>query len=125
MQAEQLRDLVVAALEDMKAADVRTLDVRGQTAITDMMVFASGTSDRHVKALSNSVLDAVRGTGVKPLGVEGDRECEWVLVDLNDVVVHIMLPRVRDFYNLEKLWDVGGEAVSEEAEPMVRSRLKR
>lgn len=123
MQLEKLRELVVTALEELKAKDVRVLDVRGQTAITDMMVIASGTSDRHVKALANSVLNAVRDHGVKVLGVEGERESEWILVDLNDLVVHVMLPRVRDFYNLEKLWDVGGAA--EKAEPLIRSRLGR
>ncbi len=106
MEPEQLRDLVVGALEDMKAVDIRVLDVRGVTAITDIMVVASGTSDRHVKSLADSVLAKAREAGVKPLGVEGEGGAEWILVDLRDVVVHIMLPRVRDFYNLEKLWSM-------------------
>ncbi|MGH8371093.1 MAG: ribosome silencing factor, partial [Gammaproteobacteria bacterium] len=104
MNPEQLRDLVVAALEDMKGAEVRALDVRGSTPLTDFMVIASGTSDRHVKSLASSVLDKARAAGVKPMGVEGEQEGEWVLVDLRDVVVHVMRPQVRDFYNLEKLW---------------------
>ncbi|MGH8400567.1 MAG: ribosome silencing factor, partial [Gammaproteobacteria bacterium] len=88
MNPEQLRDLVVAALEDMKGAEVRALDVRGSTPLTDFMVIASGTSDRHVKSLASSVLDKARAAGVKPMGVEGEQEGEWVLVDLRDVVVH-------------------------------------
>lgn len=109
MEPEALRDLVVEALEDLKALDIKILDVRGKTAITDFMVVASGTSDRHVKALSNSVIRALKEHDIKPAGVEGDREAEWVLVDARDVVVHMMLPKVRDFYNLEKLWEVEGE----------------
>jgi ribosome-associated protein len=104
MKPEKLKDLVVAALEDMKGVDIRVLDVRGMTAITDFMVIASGTSDRHVKSLARSALDAVREKGVKPLGVEGEQGGEWVLVDLADVLLHVMRPQVRDFYNLEKLW---------------------
>ena len=106
MQAEELRDLVVTALEDVKGVDVTALDVRGKTAITDFMVIASGTSDRHVKALAENTLKEARDAGIKPLGVEGERSGEWVLLDLNDVVVHVMLREVRDFYNLEKLWSV-------------------
>lgn len=106
MIPEKMRDLVVMALDDLKAVDVRAIDVTGATAITDYMVVASGNSDRHVRALAQSVLEAARDAGVKPLGVEGERGGEWILLDLNDVVVHLMLPRVRDFYNLEKLWNV-------------------
>jgi len=109
MEPEALRDLIVEALDDLKALDIRILDVRGKTAITDFMVVASGTSDRHVKALSNSVLKSLKEHGIKPAGIEGETESEWILVDARDVVVHVMLPKVRDFYNLEKLWDVDAE----------------
>lgn len=110
MELDALVRLVTDALEDLKAQDIKVIDVRGKTAITDMMVMASGTSDRHVRSLADNVAIKAKEAGVMPLGVEGERDNEWVLVDLNDVVVHVMLPRVRDFYNLEKLWLTEGEA---------------
>lgn len=122
MQAKELRELVVAALEDMKAVDVRVLDVRGMTALTDCMVIASGTSDRHVKSLARAVQDHARAAGVKPMGVEGEEAGEWVLIDLCDVVVHVMRPQTRDFYNLEKLWSV---EVPAEEQPVPRMRRRR
>ena len=110
MRVRELQKLVVAALEDLKAVDVRVLDVRGKTTITDVMVVASGTSDRHVRALADGVIEKVKQRGSRPLGVEGEKQGEWVLVDLGDVVVHVMLSRVRDFYQLEKLWSVDVDA---------------
>lgn len=104
MDAERLRDLALKAMTDMKALDITVIDVRGQSAITDFMIVASGTSDRHLKAVATSVQVEAKQAGVKPLGVEGEQGGEWVLVDLRDVVVHVMLPRVRAFYQLEKLW---------------------
>lgn len=104
MRSEQLKDTVVAALEEIKAKDVVVLDVRGLTSITDFMIIASGTSSRQVKALADNVLEKAKAAGHRPLGVEGEREAEWILVDLADVVVHVMLPSIRDFYQLEKLW---------------------
>lgn len=104
MTETSLQNTVVSALEDLKARDMVVLDVRGLTSIADHMVVASGTSDRHVRALAESVIEKCKDSGHPPLGVEGLKDGEWVLVDLQDVVVHVMLPRVRDFYNLEKLW---------------------
>ncbi|MBK1723333.1 ribosome silencing factor [Thiocystis violacea] len=104
MQLEQLRQLVLDALADMKARDIEVMDVRGKTAVTDYMVVASGTSDRHVKAIAETIAFRSKEAGEAPLGTEGVAEGEWALVDLNGVVVHVMLPKVRDFYNLERLW---------------------
>ena len=106
---EQLKDWVIAALEDLKAQDIQVLDVRGMTSITDLMIVASGTSDRHIKALADNVVESVKKRGVQPIGVEGETSREWVLVDLGDVILHVMHPQTRAFYNLEKLWTVGEE----------------
>jgi len=100
-----LRDVVLGALAELKAVDVKALDVRGLTDITDTMVVASGTSDRHVKSIADRVTQRCKEAGFRPYGVEGERDGEWVLLDLQDVVLHVMLPRVREFYALEKLWD--------------------
>src|SRR2546429_7491689 len=106
-RASPLQNLVTAALDDMKAANVRVLDVRGLTDIVDTMVIASGNSDRHVRSIAERVVEKAKAAGFRPLGTEGERDGEWVLVDLQDVVVHVMLPRVREFYGLEYLWDAG------------------
>lgn len=106
---ERLRLEVRRALEELKAKDVVELDVRGRTSIADFIVVASGTSTRHVKSVADEVVKYAKQAGMIPLGVEGQREAEWVLVDLGDIIVHIMLPRVREFYGLERLWAVGGE----------------
>ena len=106
MQIEALRDVVVEALDDMKAKDVVVLDVRGKTSITDIMIIASGTSDRHVKSIAQTVAFKAKQVGESPLGTEGVEDGEWALVDLNGVVVHVMLPKVRDFYHLERLWSM-------------------
>jgi len=110
MQTEELKDTALQALEDVKGTDIVEFDVRNMTSVTDVMVIASGTSDRHVKSLANAVVTAWKKAGVVPLGVEGEREGEWVLVDLGDVVVHVMQPRIREFYALEKLWAVTEES---------------
>lgn len=104
MNSQQLKKLAVKVLDDHKAVDIKVLDVRKLTSITDYMIVCSGTSNRHVKALANHVVVQAKAHDVQPLGVEGDKECEWVLVDLIDVIVHIMLPPAREFYKLEKLW---------------------
>jgi len=102
-----LQQVVLDALADMKAVDVKALDVRGITDITDTMVVASGTSDRHVKSIADRVVQRCKESGFRPYGMEGERDGEWVLLDLQDLVLHVMLPRVREFYALEKLWEGG------------------
>jgi ribosome-associated protein len=101
-----LPTIVVDALADMKALDIKVLDVRGLTDIADTMIIASGTSDRHVRAVAQRVVEKAKAAGMRPHGVEGQQDSDWVLIDLSDVIVHVMLPRVRDFYGLEKLWDM-------------------
>ncbi|WP_028917837.1 ribosome silencing factor [Pseudoxanthomonas sp. J35] len=113
--AESLLATVRAAVEEIKAKDVVEIDVRGKTSVTDHMVIASGTSTRHVKSIADEVIKFAKKLGAMPLGVEGEREAEWVLVDLGDVVVHVMLPRVREFYALERLWTVGDQAQAQDA----------
>lgn len=106
---EALLEQVHAALAEMKAKDPVEIDVRGRTSIADYLVIAAGTSTRHVKSVADEVVRFAKKCGVMPLGVEGEREAEWVLVDLGDVIVHVMLPRVREFYALERLWTVGDQ----------------
>ncbi|HMK84932.1 MAG TPA: ribosome silencing factor [Steroidobacteraceae bacterium] len=101
-----LRAVVLAALDDMKALQVKVLDVRGLTDIADYMVIASGTSDRHVRSVAQRVVEKAKEAGFRPHGVEGLKDGEWVLIDLHEMIVHVMLPRVREFYGLEKLWDM-------------------
>ena len=96
---------VVAALDDMKAANVKVMDVRKVTDVADCMVLASGNSDRHVRSIADRVVERCKAAGFRPMGMEGERDGEWVLVDLNDVIVHVMLPRIREFYGLEELWE--------------------
>jgi ribosome-associated protein len=104
-----LKEAVTTALDDMKAANVRVLDVRGLTDIADTMVIASGNSDRHVRSIAERVVEKAKAAGFRPLGTEGARDGEWVLVDLQDLIVHVMLPRVREFYGLERLWEGDAE----------------
>lgn len=106
MESNELSELVIDALDSVKAQDITRLDVRDLTTVTDYMIVASGTSNRHVKALADTVAEKARDAGHKPAGVEGEDGSEWVLLDLGDVLVHVMLPRVREFYNLEKLWSL-------------------
>lgn len=107
-----LRQRVLEALDELKARDVREIDVRGKTSIADLLIIASGTSTRHVKSIADEVVKFVKRAGMLPLGVEGETEAEWVLVDLGDVIVHVMLPRIREFYGLERLWTVGDHDVA-------------
>ena len=101
-----LQTVVIDALADMKALEVKVLDVRGLTDIADFMVIASGTSDRHVRSVAQRVVEKTKEAGFRPHGVEGQQDSDWVLIDLSEMIVHVMLPRVREFYGLEKLWDM-------------------
>ncbi|MDH5766316.1 MAG: ribosome silencing factor [Gammaproteobacteria bacterium] len=104
MQTDKLKKLVISAIEDLKGENILEIDVTGKTSVTDVMIIASGTSGRHVKSIANNVAEEAKKAGIRPLGVEGDDQAEWVLVDLGDVVVHVMQPHIREFYDLEKLW---------------------
>jgi len=104
MEAEQLKKLIIEALDDLKAVNTVTLDVTDLTDVMDYLVITSGTSNRHVKSLANNVCMEAKSQGMRPIGVEGEGEGDWVLVDFGDVVVHVMLPATRDFYDLERLW---------------------
>ena len=104
MKIEDLKQLAMSALEDLKAEDITVLDVKGKTTVTDWIYVASGSSSRHVKSIANSVVVAAKQADAPPLGLEGEAEGEWVLVDFGDVVVHVMLPATRDLYDLERLW---------------------
>jgi ribosome-associated protein len=106
MNSEKLTELVVEALDDIKAQNIIKLDVRGMTTVTDYMIIASGTSTRHVQALVENVAQKAKQAGHRPMGIEGEDGGEWVLLDLQDALVHVMLPKVREFYNLEKLWSL-------------------
>jgi ribosome-associated protein len=117
--------LVRTALDDMKAVNVKVFDVRGVTDVADCMVLASGNSDRHVRSIADRVIERAKAGGYRPLGTEGQRDGEWVLVDLNDVIVHVMLPRVREFYALESLWEVVPVRESAVARPPRKTAAKK
>ncbi len=101
-----IKQLAIDALEDMKAENILVLDVKGKTTVTDWIIVASGTSSRHVKSIANNVIADAKKADKPPLGFEGEAEGEWVLVDLGDVIVHVMQRQVREFYDLESLWSV-------------------
>lgn len=105
MKTNEVKKLVLEALTDMKARDIVTLDVAESSTFTDLMIICSGGSNRQVKAIAGEVVMRTKAANIPPLGVEGDTAAEWVLVDLGDVVVHVMQQATRDFYQLEKLWD--------------------
>ncbi len=107
MQSEELLELARISLENLKARDIKILDVRKLTSVADYLVVASGTSRRHVQSISENLVDAAKQQGQKPIGIEGKDSGEWVLVDLADVIVHVMQPSAREFYKLEDLWSVG------------------
>ncbi len=104
MTADELKKIVITALEDLKGLDIIALDVRGLTSIADCMIFCSGTSNRHVKSLADNAASTAKKRGAHVLGTEGEDTGEWVLVDFGDVVLHVMLPETRAFYDLERMW---------------------
>ncbi|MBR9805103.1 ribosome silencing factor [bacterium] len=106
MNALEIKDIVLDALDDLKAKEIVSLDVKGMSSVTDIMIVASGTSNRHVKSLADHVELSVKKLGLPAIGVEGQESAEWVLVDFGDVICHIMLPSVRAFYDLERLWSI-------------------
>jgi ribosome-associated protein len=112
-----LQELVVTALEDFKAVDIQFIDVSGRNPLTELFVIASGSSSRHVKSMADNLIVKAKAAGCQPLGVEGQRNAEWVLVDLNDVIVHLMLPQTRAFYNLEKLWEASSDRRNSARQP--------
>ncbi len=105
MQQNELLTIVQNTLDDKKALNIKTIDVQGKTSVTDFMVIATGTSDRHLNSLSGYVVDAIKAIGVTPLGIEGNDGSNWVLVDLGDIILHLMTEQTREFYQLEKLWE--------------------
>jgi len=115
MQTEELLKIVQDVLDERKGQYITTLDVRGKTSITDYMVLVTGTSNRHLKSLCDYVVEKLKESGVKPLGLEGDLSSDWVLLDLGDVIVHAMTAQTREFYQLEKLWSVDRPKENEHA----------
>lgn len=118
-EAEQMRDIAVAALQQSKGEDIKVLDVRNLTDVTDIMIVATGTSDRHVKTLATRVLEEMHDAGWSHVGVEGEEAKDWVLVDFVDIVIHVMRAQARERYNLESLWDktfndIVGQGTAEE-----------
>ena len=109
LTTDQLQKLVVSSLEDFKATDIVVIDVSDRSSLTERMVIASGNSTRHVKSMAEQLIVKAKAAENPPLGVEGEREGEWVLVDLNDVIAHLMLPQTRAFFNLEKLWEASAD----------------
>ena len=113
MESAELKQLVIDALDDLKGINIVDLDVQGLTDVMDYLVIASGTSNRHVKSLADNVLMCAKENGHRPMGVEGQDGAEWVLVDFGGVVVHVMLPATRDFYDLERLWSVPAQSAEQ------------
>jgi len=114
---DQLLQLVLSSLEDFKAIDIQEIDVSPQNPLADRFVIASGSSTRHVKSMAENLVMRAKAVGCPPLGVEGQEQAEWVLVDLTDIIVHLMLPQTRAFYNLEKLWEASSAQRSSAVAP--------
>ena len=105
MQGEKLRDFIVDQLEEIKAQEIKVLSIGEKSTIADYMVICCGTSSRHVKSIATLLIKELKDRELPPIGVEGEDAAEWVLVDTGDVIVHIMMPTTRDYYQLEKLWE--------------------
>ena len=110
MDTSALLNIIETVLDDKKAQKITVIDVKGRTSVTDYMVIATGTSNRHLAYIGNYIAEAVKEKGFKPLGIEGDQGSDWVLVDLGDVILHLMTEQARDYYQLEKLWAVPAPA---------------
>ncbi len=110
MSIDELKQLAIDALDELKAEDITVLDVQGKTTVTDWIIIATGSSSRHVKSIANNIIVEAKKANRPPLGAEGEAEGEWVLVDLGDVIVHVMQRQVREFYDLESLWSVDAVA---------------
>jgi ribosome-associated protein len=117
LSSARLRQLVLKALEDFKAIDIQEIDVSDRNPLTDRFIIVSGSSSRHVKSMAENLIMRAKAAGYPPLGVEGEAQAEWILVDLNDIIVHLMLPKTRAFYNLEKLWEASSTHRSSAAAP--------
>jgi len=110
---EKLLKIVLNTLDDRKGQNIKTINVQGKTSITDFMVLATGTSQRHIQSLSEYVVEKVKENGFLPLGIEGEQGSEWVLLDLGDIILHLMTAQTREFYQLEKLWEADFSEQSE------------
>ena len=117
MTETALRSVIRDAIDDLKGIDIYELDIRELSSIADYMVIATGTSNRHVKALSRSVVDKAKENDFRPLSTEGEDVADWVLVDFGDVIVHLMLPETREFYDLERLWTMTPESRRGDSHP--------
>ncbi len=115
LELEELKKRVIDAIEDVKGIDLCVLDVKGKTSVTDVMIIVSGNTSRQVRAIANNIVMEVKKSGHPPLGAEGEEYGEWALIDLGDIIVHVMQPSIRDFYNLEKLWGEDSPAAADEA----------
>ena len=120
-----MQKLITGALAQAKGLDIQVLDVRKVAEFTDYMVIVSGTSSRHVQTLAEKVVEALRTHGRRPIGVEGQKHGDWVLIDFGEVVTHVMRPQTRDFYNLEKLWGDGKPVPPTAARKTVAPKRKR
>ncbi len=106
MIKQKINDIATDTLVELKAADIKVIDVRSMTAITDTMIVASGRSTRHVKSIAQNLMRKIKQNNYELVGIEGEHSAEWILVDFGDLVAHIMLPEIRSFYSLEKLWTI-------------------